>query len=76
MMQGRAEYRQNKHNEELAQGLEGKVWIEQCGGGMAQAHVTAIACRNAIRVFKWEDFLYVLIPFMIFIRQRSPSFYN
>ena len=24
-------------------------------GGMGQGHVTAIACRNAIRVFQWDS---------------------
>ena len=73
MMQERAESRQDKHTEELAQGGEGTLWMKQYGGGMAQDHVTVIACRNAIRVFKWEDFLYVLILLLlIIIRQRSP----
>ena len=42
---------------------------------MAQAHVTVIACRNAIRVFKWEDFLYVLslLFIIIIIRQDQSS---
>ena len=52
-------------------GHEGKVWI---GGGMAQDHVTAIASRNAIRVFTWEDFLYVLILLRHYYNQMVVSF--
>ena len=74
MTQGHAECRQNKHNEELAQGYEGTLWMEQCGGGMAQDHVIAIACRNAIRVFKWEDFLYALILLFCYYLQTAVSF--
>ena len=75
MMQEPAESRQDKHTEELAQGCEGRLWMKQYGGGMVQGHVTALACRNAIRVFKWEDFLYLLILLLLIIitRQRSPS---
>ena len=39
---------------------------------MVQHYVTAIVCRNVIRVFKWEDFLHV--PILIIIIRRIVSF--
>ena len=39
------------------EGRSCRVWIERYGGGGSLSHVSAIACVNGIRIFKWKDFL-------------------
>ena len=49
------------------QSMDGAMW-----GRNDVISCDAIVCMNGIGVFKWKDFLYVLI-FLFIIRQRSLS---